>query len=1120
MFHLRLLNTKTLEKALYEMLVKRFLYHFWGTILIVLMSFSANASHIMGGTITYECTGNGSYIFQLVFYRDCNGAQVNTHSQTIRVWNHPTLTSITLPYVSTEDISPQGTNVAGSPSCFNCTTPNGNLGIGSIQRVVYRSNPTVISGVPPTDGWIFTFDDFSRNGNITNLQNPLNYGITLTAKIFNVNHQNNTCNDNSPKFLQNPHFVSCIGKPFKLNLNPVDPDLDSIHISFDKPLNNLNNNPYQEGVNPTTVPFVSGFSFNNPTPTSAMMAGNQNAQIDNQSGEITFQSFIAGNFNVKIKVTSFRNGQRISEVVHEMQLIVTHCNATNNPPVIAPPFAGTFTTTVAAGSAVNFNLSSTDAEVLFNGTPQSNSIHPTGLLFGPNPTVNTGCLIAPCPTISSMPPIVGTQGANVQFNWQTSCDHLKDATGNELDIVPYQFVFRVQDDYCPVPEVVYQTVTINVVNAGVIQAPSISCIKGANAGDFTLHWNPVADPTGSFVAYQIRTVQNGVIATINNITTNSYTHTGVTTDLDYFITVVSGCGGHAYRHSDTVSNIFLKVTDVNPGVAVLDWNKPTSPKQATMSGYYHIYKEYPAGTWTFKDSVPYNTTHYEDVIDICGSTINYQIILKNTPCDYQSQIGSGFFTDQTPPCIPTVQRVTIDSLTNKTLIEWSSCPEPDTKGYIIYKQDPTTGLLVEVDTVYGRLTTQYDYLEAYIDGAMTYTVAAFDSCPSPTGAPFNLSARDPNFHTTIYLKNQFSICDGKVKLTWSPYIGWTPISYDVFIKENSGPWQLVHTTTGLSYSFVGTDLVNYQVVIRANKGDGLISVSNKKLFVVNSLTRPSFSYIQYATVPVGENKVEISYTHDEQVLVTKIALQRLNDGVFETIQEAVNPVSPHVFIDEDVQVTKESYTYRVIYFDSCGNAGLPSNIARTVLLTSQINNTSLKTYINWSPYVQFNGGIDRYEVYRTVDGIYEPTPIAVLPANQLAFEEDVFDMPTEGSICYRIVAWENLNVFNDRQKSVSNDACVLVEPLIYIPNSFTPNGDEFNNVFKPIVRSFNLSSYHFTIFNRMGGAVYRTDDPDSGWDGLDKSGREMMSGTYLYVVEFNDGNGEQVVRRGHVNLLR
>src|SRR5690606_41732284 len=112
------------------------------------------------------------------------------------------------------------------------------------------------------------------------------------------------------------------------------------------------------------------------------------------------------------------------------------------------------------------------------------------------------------PTVSPNAHVTGVNGATINFQWQTDCSHLIDANGNELDMVPYQFVFRVQDNFCPIPEVVYETVTINVVNQGVIHAPEIKCIKGSGLGDFTLYWDPVTDSNGSFISYEIHTVQN------------------------------------------------------------------------------------------------------------------------------------------------------------------------------------------------------------------------------------------------------------------------------------------------------------------------------------------------------------------------------------------------------------------------------------------------------------------------------------------------------------------------------------------------------------------------------------------------------------------------------------
>jgi len=1086
-------------------------------LLLVSLSFhfQAKASHVMGGSITYECLGNGNYVFQLVFYRDCNGADINTNSQTIKVWNHPTLSSINLPFVTRENISPQGQQV-GNISCYDC---DNNVGIGSIERIIYRSNPINLSGKPPTQGWVFTFDDFSRNGNITNLQNPLNYGITLTAKIFDVNATVNVCHDSSPIFLQNTHFISCAGKPFKMNLNPVDPDLDSLAIEFDTPLNNLNNNPYVEGTNPTSIPFVNGFSAMSPTPNSAMNSGNIDASIDPISGEITFLSTMTGNFNLKFKIVTYRNKKRISEVTHEMQLVVTNCSSSNNTPIITPPFGGSFETNVNAGDIVNFSIVATDTDLLQDGTPQSVSIDATGLLFGPNPTVNTGCISGPCPTVSPNAHVTGVNGATINFQWQTDCSHLIDANGNELDMVPYQFVFRVQDNFCPIPEVVYETVTINVVNQGVIHAPEIKCIKGSGLGDFTLYWDPVTDSNGSFISYEIHTVQNGLIATLPSITTNSYTHTGVTSELDYFIAVVAGCSGQARRYSDTISNIYLNISNLNPGTAALDWNAPHQPAHATMGAYYYIYREYPTGTWSLIDSVPYNVTNYNNIIDICDEFLNYRITLNNTLCEYTSQINGATFTDQTPPDIPNVINVTIDTLTHETTINWTASNAPDTYGYIVYMQDPITGFLIEIDTVYGQFNNTYTYYETYVNGSVTYTVAAFDSCPSPTGAPFNLSARDPNFHTTIFLESEIAVCDSDVQLSWNPYGGWNALSYEIYMKINGGTWQMVGTTATTNYTFEGHDLVTYEIVIKAIGQNNITSFSNIDSFTVVRTAKPSYNYLQTASVEFDDSAVEIKHIYDQSATISRMELQRLNNGIFETIQTVSTASSPQTFIDEDVSVDIQSYTYRVVLYDSCGNEGSISNIGKTILLNTQIDNTELIAYLTWSNYDDFDGSIIGYYIYRSIDNQYNPTPIGFLSPFERSYQDDLSELETNSKVCYRVEAVEGPNVYASPQTSSSNESCVVIEPTIYVPNAFYPDG--VNSVFIPTLLNYEIGSYRMTIFNRWGQVVFQSSNPLEGWNGrINNVGAQAETATYVYMIEIKDGNGEQIMTRGHVSLLR
>jgi len=100
---------------------------------------------------------------------------------------------------------------------------------------------------------------------------------------------------------------------------------------------------------------------------------------------------------------------------------------------------------------------------------------------------------------------------------------------------------------------------------------------------------------------------------------------------------------------------------------------------------------------------------------------------------------------------------------------------------------------------------------------------------------------------------------------------------------------------------------------------------------------------------------------------------------------------------------------------------------------------------------------------------------------------------------------------------------IAEELIYYVPNAFTPDGDEFNQTFKPIFYSgFDPFDYNFTIFNRWGEVVFETNDPDIGWDGSFKGGNELVQdGVYTWRIEFKLlVNDERRVINGHVTILR
>jgi gliding motility-associated-like protein len=88
------------------------------------------------------------------------------------------------------------------------------------------------------------------------------------------------------------------------------------------------------------------------------------------------------------------------------------------------------------------------------------------------------------------------------------------------------------------------------------------------------------------------------------------------------------------------------------------------------------------------------------------------------------------------------------------------------------------------------------------------------------------------------------------------------------------------------------------------------------------------------------------------------------------------------------------------------------------------------------------------------------------------------------------------------------------QPIIEMPNVFTPNNDEFNPVFKPVdinlVRSASLK-----IFNRWGAVVYETNDPFLGWDG-----GEFETGVYYWLIDAVGTSCQPATRKGWLQLIR
>jgi gliding motility-associated-like protein len=102
--------------------------------------------------------------------------------------------------------------------------------------------------------------------------------------------------------------------------------------------------------------------------------------------------------------------------------------------------------------------------------------------------------------------------------------------------------------------------------------------------------------------------------------------------------------------------------------------------------------------------------------------------------------------------------------------------------------------------------------------------------------------------------------------------------------------------------------------------------------------------------------------------------------------------------------------------------------------------------------------------------------------------------------------------------TVSKIVKALLPPEIFVPNVFSPNDDQSNDVF--FVTSQNLASLELLIFNRWGNLMATISDPLGSWDGKTNGGNDATAGVYFYKYVATGQAGEEITGQGFITLIR
>ena len=297
------------------------------------------ASHLMGGNITYTYLGGSQYAVNLSLFRDCNGINLGNNESITAT--SPTCGTISIPMVN-----------IGGPLVRTTLCPSetdrcdGFAGTWGVEEWIYRGTVTLPAGCG--NNWTLSWTRCCRNSAITNLTSAGSFYVW--AVLDNTISGGNS----SPAFNNEPAIFLCAGQENRYNNGMTDAEGDDLVYSLvDCRTTGINNLVTYSGGATGVSPLFSNYMSINP-----------------ETGEVVVFPTSAQVSVVCVLVEEYRNGQKIGEVIRDLQFTVTNCS--NTLPILSgingsadsSGTTGVYNTTACAGEQICFDVQAFDQQAV------------------------------------------------------------------------------------------------------------------------------------------------------------------------------------------------------------------------------------------------------------------------------------------------------------------------------------------------------------------------------------------------------------------------------------------------------------------------------------------------------------------------------------------------------------------------------------------------------------------------------------------------------------------------------------------------------------------------------------------------------------------------------------
>jgi gliding motility-associated-like protein len=1014
-----------------------------GIVILLMMSFSVKASHIVGGEIVYKFiskdNSSNPYHYRITFniYIDqfSQAVQNNPPGITYGIYNAGTKKLITQAFLS---------NPFNVPLIRPNLPPGCNVGsISSFGVFVYTFTADVNLPESP-QGYNIIYQRCCRNSEIVNIFNPGGTGNTFFAYIGPPQYANN-----SPQFSEFALPSMCVKDTNTFVNNAYDVDGDRLEYRFVTPYTGGNQgNPAPTPPNdyPSVgiVTYGTGYSVSQPFGRTGF------ASISSTTGVTTFASPNTGNFIVAVQINEYRNLADTAEVlvgtvIRELQILVADCPV-NKPPAYSSSNTTNTVYEIYAGQKLCFDVNITDAE------GDSVFLAASGeILDGTNGYTGTK---------ATFPNAASKRTLSSQFCWQTDCT----TPGRD-----YFVTIKASDKGCPpkTNNIIYTLRVLGFKKQPKITGSSSVC-PGVKGVDYVAEGRPGYTYQWKVTRGTLVSGQGGQAIKVDW----PFSPPGVDGEVSVIVTSPYGCV------SDEVK---LKVK-INKTLT------PPAPEGEDTLCFYESKKVcdynilYTTGSqyyWSIKGGKIISGGNGLNSVKVSWDTLGTGLLwVRET--SVQTEICEGLsdtlrvIIHPSPDSTLLIQGNLIPcEFSTGSIYKLSGLPNSKYKwtitgGTITAGQNTNTITVTWGKTGKGQLTV----LETSEFGCVGRTIVA-----SPTISPLPI----PSISV-----NNFNICPQNLAGRTYTATGFPNSTFNWIVTGGNITAGQGTATVTINW-LPGNIIRTLQVTETTDKGCSGNAVNVPLYYDPSSLS------IRYVTIQPGigqDSIISLEYLMESVSsfpITNRVSINRrkLDDSNWQTIKNDLLRTGTN-FTDSPLPTSTTIFEYKVSGVNACGFTieSLPHN---SILLTGQGDDSSAIT-LSWNNYKNWTNGVKEYQIWRKLDRSASFELYATVSGNTFQFTAK---NAKDGFLhAYKIKAIEQ----GGTGFSWSNTAFIEFRHKLLVYNLVTPNADTDND--RWYIKNIELfPENEVVIYNRWGREVYRKSNYNN-----DFTAQDFSNGTYFYSL--------------------